>query len=110
MGNDSSIYDHDALWPVLQIAYDAASSRANSTGPQPIMWVPGGAPGDSVSMGVALLVANWTGAPEPELNKPVATDSPLGTSSGQGVTYTQAAEEQLEYLLTVVPGAPNGAG
>lgn len=108
-GNASAIYDYDALQPVLQIAYNAASARANSTGAQPIMWVPGGAPGDSVSIGVAILVANWTGAPEPELNKPIATDSPLGTSSGQGVTYAQAAEEQLEYLLTVVPRAPNGA-
>ena len=109
VGNESSIYDYDALRPVLQLAYDAASSRANITGPQPIMYVAGGAPGDSVSMGVALLVANWTGAPEPELNKPIATDSPLGTSSGQGVTYAQAAEEQLEYILTVVSRAPNGA-
>lgn len=94
---------------MLQVAHDAASARANSTGPQPIIWVPGGAPGDSVSIGVALLVANWTGAPEPELDKPVATDSPLGTSAGQGVTYARAVEEQLEYLLTVVPRAPNGA-
>ncbi|KZT64678.1 Six-hairpin glycosidase [Daedalea quercina L-15889] len=109
LGNDSALYNNTAVQPVIQIAYNVAYNRSNSTGPQPIMYVEGGAAGDPVSIGVALLIANWTGAPEPELNRPEAALSPYGESIGQGVTYARAAEDQLEYILTVVPRADNGA-
>ncbi|KAH9917745.1 uncharacterized protein B0H18DRAFT_1096454 [Fomitopsis serialis] len=109
IGNNSSSYNYTALRPVLQIAYNAAYNRSNATGPQPIMYVEGGAAGDPASIGIAMLIANWTGAPEPELDRPELADSPFGTSVGQGVSYARAAEEQLEYLLTVVPRTSDGA-
>ncbi|KAH9924009.1 Six-hairpin glycosidase-like protein [Fomitopsis serialis] len=102
-------YSYAALAPVLQIAENAAANRSNSTGPQPVMYVDGAAAGDPASLGVAILLANWTGAPDPELDRPLNASSPHGVSFGRGVTYARAAAEQLEYLLTVVPRTDDGA-
>ncbi|KAH9828825.1 Six-hairpin glycosidase-like protein [Rhodofomes roseus] len=105
----SDPYSYAALAPVLQIAYNAAASRSNSTGPQPVMYAQGGAAGDPASLGVAILLANWTGAPNPPLDVPLNATDPRGVNFGQGVTYARAAAEQLEYLLTVVPRTDDGA-
>ncbi|KZT63338.1 Six-hairpin glycosidase [Daedalea quercina L-15889] len=110
LGNSSSNpYNYTALQPVLQIAHNVAANRSNSTGPQPVMYVQGGAAGDPASLGVAILLANWTGAPEPQLNNPLNASNPRGVNLGRGVTYARAASEQLEYLLTVVPRTDDGA-
>lgn len=86
-----------ALAPVLQIAYDVVRTRSNVSVPQPIVNVPGGAAGDPASIGQAVLLANWTGAPEPFAGVDGA------------VTYARAATEQLQYTLTVVPRTADGA-
>ncbi|KAF9805683.1 hypothetical protein IEO21_08957 [Rhodonia placenta] len=90
-------YNLTALAPVLQIARNVVGSRSNSSQPQPLWNVSGGAAGDPVSIGQAVLLANWTGAPEPY----------PGVDSA--VTYARAAAEQLEYTLQVVPRTTNGA-
>ncbi|CCO33654.1 hypothetical protein BN14_07739 [Rhizoctonia solani AG-1 IB] len=51
--------------------------------------MPDGSAADPASNGVGVLIANWTGA--------------------SGANYAQAAADQLTYLLTVTPRAPNGA-
>ena len=105
--NDS--YNYTALRPVLQIAYNAAANRSNSTDAQPIWYVEGGAAGDPASMGVAILIANWTGAPQPELNVALNASTPKGVKMGRGVSYDRAAREQVEYLLNDVPRTDDGA-
>lgn len=52
----------------------------------------GGAAGDPPSIGVAVLLANWTGA---------------GAQDGQD--YAGAAASQLEFLLEKVPKTSDGA-
>ncbi|KAH9850434.1 Six-hairpin glycosidase-like protein [Lenzites betulinus] len=67
------------------------STKADIQGPQPFMDVNGGAAGDPPSIGVAVLLANWTGA------------------GSDGQDYAGAAQNQLEYLLEKVPKTDDGA-
>ncbi|PCH34528.1 hypothetical protein WOLCODRAFT_19400 [Wolfiporia cocos MD-104 SS10] len=104
-------YNASALAPPLQIVYNAAANRSNATGPQPFIYVEGGAAGDLASLGVAFLLANWTGADEPPLNQPpvnVSTNETLN-GKGKGMSHVRAIEEQLEYTLTVISHASDGA-
>ncbi|CEL53344.1 hypothetical protein RSOLAG1IB_06311 [Rhizoctonia solani AG-1 IB] len=61
--------------------------QTKTPGELPLM--PDGSAADPASNGVGVLIANWTGA--------------------SGANYAQAAADQLTYLLTVTPRAPNGA-
>lgn len=60
-------------------------------------------------MGVAILIANWTGAPQPELNVALNASTPHDVRMGRGVSYDRAAREQVEYLLNDVPRTDDGA-
>lgn len=89
-----------SLEPVLAIAHDIVANRSISnngiTGPQPLM--ANGAAGDPASIGVAVLLANWT----------------LGSNGGDGkyggVDYEGAAKDQLDFLFSdQVPKTPDGA-
>jgi hypothetical protein len=81
-----------SLEAVLEIARAAvaalpAGAAANASG-QPL--VDGdGAAGDPASIGIAVLLANWTGLP--------------------GADYAGAADAQVRYLLNSVPRTPDGA-
>ncbi|RPD56883.1 hypothetical protein L226DRAFT_538351 [Lentinus tigrinus ALCF2SS1-7] len=83
-----------SLDEVVSIAQAVVKNRTGSdvSGPQPLMDVSGGAAGDPPSIGVAVLLANWTGA-----------------GSRDGLDYAGAAQEQLEFLLTSVPKTSDGA-
>ena len=63
-------------------------------GPQPLIGgtTSGEAAGDPASIGVAVLLANWTGA-----------------GAGDKLDYAGAARDQLEYLLEKVPRTSDGA-
>lgn len=52
-----------------------------------------GSAGDPASVGVAVLLANWTGA----------------STAGTNYTYSGAAADQLQYLLTKAPTTQDGA-
>ncbi|KAJ7343474.1 Six-hairpin glycosidase-like protein [Mycena albidolilacea] len=82
-----------ALAPVFSIAKNVVSAlKLNSTsGPSGLVGGDGAA-GDPASIGVAVLLANWT-----------------GQGSGDGVDYAKAAQSQLEYTLNVVPRTSDGA-
>lgn len=84
----------DSLSDVFAIAKSVVANRSTSNGniqgPQPFM--KDGAAGDPASIGVAVLLANWT-----------------GRSSEDGVDYAGAAKDQLDYLLTQVPRTSDGA-
>ena len=67
-------------------------AKAEVQGPQPLMDVNGGAAGDPPSIGVAVLLANWTGA-----------------GARDGLDYAGAAQKQLEFLLEKVPKTSDGA-
>ncbi|KAG7097619.1 hypothetical protein E1B28_004952 [Marasmius oreades] len=79
------------LTPVLSIAKNVVSNRASSNqnvvGPQPLM--ADGSAADPASIGVAVLLANWT-------------------KQGGG-DYAGAAKDQLDFLYQKVPKASNGA-
>ncbi|KAJ7632632.1 Six-hairpin glycosidase [Roridomyces roridus] len=80
-----------AIAPVFSIAKNVVSALSNSTtGPQALISGDGAA-GDPASIGVAVLLANWTGQ---------------GTG---GLNYAAAAQNQLDYLLNVVPRTSDGA-
>ncbi|KAJ6630814.1 Six-hairpin glycosidase-like protein [Mycena sp. CBHHK59/15] len=83
-----------AIAPVFSIARNVVSGRGasngNVTGPQPLLR--DGSAGDPASIGVAVLMANWTGQ---------------GAADGQD--YARAARDQLDYLLNVVPHTSDGA-
>ncbi|KAI9065704.1 hypothetical protein FKP32DRAFT_1567367 [Trametes sanguinea] len=83
-----------SLDEVISIARSVVQARAKADvqGPQPLMDASGGAAGDPPSIGVAVLLANWTNA---------------GAQDGQD--YAGAAQDQLEYLLTTVPKTSDGA-
>ncbi|KAI0367867.1 hypothetical protein BV20DRAFT_529608 [Pilatotrama ljubarskyi] len=83
-----------ALDEVVAIARSVVQNRtkADVQGPQPLMDANGGAAGDPPSIGVAVLLANWTGA---------------GAQDGQD--YASAATDQLEFLLEKVPKTSDGA-
>ena len=88
----------DSLAEVVAIARSVVRNRtssasdASNSGPQPLMDVNGGAAGDPPSIGVAVLLANWTGA-----------------GAQDDVDYAGAAQEQLQFLLTRVPRTSDGA-
>ncbi|KAL1942282.1 hypothetical protein VTO73DRAFT_6346 [Trametes versicolor] len=83
-----------SLDEVISIAREVVQNRtkADVQGPQPLMDANGGAAGDPPSIGVAVLLANWTGA---------------GAQDGQD--YAGAAASQLEFLLEKVPKTSDGA-
>ncbi|CAE6402074.1 unnamed protein product [Rhizoctonia solani] len=75
----------DSLNDVIGISRNIVQSK--NAGELPLM--EDGSAADPASNGVGVLIANWTGA--------------------SGGDYAQAAADQLTYLLTVTPRAPNGA-
>lgn len=78
----------DALEPCFSIATRIVSSQnRNQTGPQPFMSDVSAA--DPASIGVCILIANWTNA--------------------GNLDYGAAATSQIEYLFTAVPKTPDGA-
>ena len=54
-------------------------------------------------------IANWTGAPQPQLNVALNASTPSGVKMGRGVSYDRMAREQVEYLLNDVPRTDDGA-
>ncbi|KDQ58245.1 hypothetical protein JAAARDRAFT_155953 [Jaapia argillacea MUCL 33604] len=83
-----------SLGEVLAIAQSTLSSLGGvGTSPQPL--VPNDAvAGDPASIGVAVLLANWTGD---------------GSSNNTNAQYGQAATNQLDFLYTDVPRTSDGA-
>ena len=83
-----------ALNDVLAIAHTIVSNRSisngNVTGPQPL--IQDLSAGDPASIGVAVLLANWT-----------------GQSASDGLDYSGAARDQLEFLLQKAPKTKDGA-
>ncbi|CAE6451774.1 unnamed protein product [Rhizoctonia solani] len=75
----------DSLDDVIGIARSIVQSKTN--GELPLM--EDGSAADPASNGVGVLLANWTGA--------------------SGGNYGQAAADQLSFLLSFTPRAPNGA-
>jgi hypothetical protein len=78
--------------PVFSIAQTTVATRnasngLNTTGPQPLM--KDGSAADPASIGVAVLLANWT--------------------SQGGENYNGAARDQLQFLLGSVPKTSDGA-
>ncbi|KAG8887993.1 hypothetical protein FRB98_008591 [Tulasnella sp. 332] len=72
------------LQPVISIAETAVNNRSGSEQ----LWGADGSAGDPASLGVAVLVANWTNAPY--------------------AAYAQAAEQQLGLLLAGTPRVETG--
>lgn len=72
---------------VKNIVGNRSTSNSNAKGAQPLMQ--DGSAADPASIGVAVLLANWTG------------------QSGQD--YAGAAKDQLDYLLQDVPKTSDGA-
>lgn len=81
---------NDVFAIAKSVVADRAHSNANATGPQPL--IKDGSAADPASIGVAVLLANWT-----------------GQASGDGVDFAGAAQDQLNYLLNVVPRTGDGA-
>ncbi|KAJ6547575.1 Six-hairpin glycosidase-like protein [Mycena capillaripes] len=79
-----------AIAPVFSIAHNVVSALKNVSGPTGLINGDGAA-GDPASIGVAVLLANWTG------------------QGSDGLDYAAAAQSQLEYLLNVVPHTSDGA-
>ncbi|ETW76346.1 hypothetical protein HETIRDRAFT_65769 [Heterobasidion irregulare TC 32-1] len=83
-----------SLADVLSIAQNIVSGRAksngNATGPQPL--IADGSAADPASIGVAVLLANWTG---------------LGRVDG--LDYAGAARDELDFLFNDVPKTSDGA-
>ncbi|KAF8688593.1 Glycosyl Hydrolase Family 88, partial [Rhizoctonia solani] len=75
----------NSLDDVIGISRSIVQSK--TAGELPLM--PDGSAADPASNGVGVLIANWTGA--------------------SGGNYAQAAADQLTFLLTITPRAPNGA-
>ncbi|KAI5895280.1 glycoside hydrolase family 105 protein [Schizophyllum commune H4-8] len=98
---DFSVFSNNALPPsqdapdsldrVLSIANetvaDRARSNSNATGAQPLMQ--DGSAGDPASVGVSVILANWTGQDDQD--------------------YAGAARDQLDFLLYHVPRTDDGA-
>ena len=80
-----------ALQPFFDIAQSVVAGRAasnsNATGPQPL--IQDGSAADPASIGVAVLLANWTGQ--------------------GGEDYAGAAKDQLDFLQFNVPRTSDGA-
>ncbi|KAG8215875.1 Six-hairpin glycosidase-like protein [Butyriboletus roseoflavus] len=83
-----------ALTDVFTIAHTILANRSisngNITGPQPL--IQDSSAGDPASIGIAVLLANWTGQ---------------GTLDG--LDYSGAAQDQLEFLFLKVPKTDDGA-
>ncbi|KAI0641706.1 Six-hairpin glycosidase-like protein [Trametes meyenii] len=79
-----------SLDEVISIAQGVVQNRtkANVQGAQPLVDAGGGAAGDPPSIGVAVLLANWTGS---------------------GDEYGAAAADQLAFILEKVPKTDDGA-
>ncbi|KAF8499997.1 Six-hairpin glycosidase [Hysterangium stoloniferum] len=80
------------LTEVISIAIKTISQPRNTTGPQPLI-ANDGAAGDPASIGVSVLLANWT----------------MARASGNRPDFTTAAAGQLDFLLTSVPRTSDGA-
>lgn len=82
-----------ALDPFFAIARQVVTNRTiannGTVGPQPLL--PDASAGDPASIGVSVLLANWTG------------------QDGGKVDYAGAAADQLAFLLEQVPRTPDGA-
>jgi hypothetical protein len=86
---------NSSITPELQPVFDIArniitgrrASNGNITGPQPL--IQDGSAADPASIGVAVLLANWTGQ--------------------DGGDYSGAAKDQLDFLQTRVPMTSDGA-
>lgn len=81
-----------ALGEVFTIAHNivVARSLSNITGPQPL--IADTSAGDPASIGVAVLLANWT-----------------GQGAIDGLDYAGAARDQLDYLFQNVSKTSDGA-
>ncbi|KAF9552861.1 Six-hairpin glycosidase [Agrocybe pediades] len=88
-----SLSDSKALDPFFAIAKNIVSNRAksnnNTVGPQPL--IQDGSAADPASIGVTVLLANWT-----------------GQDSGN-IDYAGAAKDQLDFLFEKVPKTSDGA-
>jgi len=51
-----------------------------------------GSAGDPASIGISILLANWT-----------------GQTNGNGTNFASAVRDQLDFLLNVAPRTPDGA-
>ncbi|KAF9003064.1 Six-hairpin glycosidase-like protein [Cyathus striatus] len=83
---------HDAMQPFFQIAREVVQNRSESngniSGPQPL--IQDGSAADPSSIGMSVLIANWT------------------SQDSGSVDYATAATDQLNFLLTKVPRASDG--
>lgn len=78
------------VWAITHAVVANRSSTSAWSGPQPL--VQDGSAADPASLGVAVLLANWT-----------------GQGSLDGLDYARAALDQLEFLLLKVPRTHDGA-
>lgn len=92
--NSVNASEADSLAAVFQIAHDIVLNRTisngNITGPQPL--INDSSAGDPASIGMAVLLASWT-----------------QQYLGDGLDYSGAATDQLNYLFDVVPHTEDGA-
>lgn len=72
------------------IVANRSISNGNITGPQPL--IQDSSAGDPASIGVAVLLANWT-----------------GQGASDGLNYLGAARDQLEFLFQIAPKTNDGA-
>ncbi|KAF8581962.1 Six-hairpin glycosidase [Ramaria rubella] len=100
---------------ITSIAQNTVSQLKNTTTSQPLV-AGDGAAGDPASIGVAVLLANWTNAIEPIANSTNTNATHTnGTHTNETTTtvaapsYAEAATDQLEFLLTSVPRTSDGA-
>lgn len=89
----SSLASTHGLDPFFAIAHEVVANRStannNTSGPQ--AFLPDGSAGDPPSIGVAVLLADWTNQDDGKLD------------------YAGAAKDQLDFLLNDVPRASDGA-
>ncbi|KAF9446430.1 Six-hairpin glycosidase [Macrolepiota fuliginosa MF-IS2] len=83
------------LEPFFSIPNNVVGNRANlnngTVGPQPL--IPDASAADPASIGMSVLLANWTGQ----------------ANGNASMDFAGAARDQLDYLLNVVPRTPDGA-
>ena len=79
-----------ALEPVFNISRIIVGMQTKEKGPKP--FIPDGSAADPASIGVAVLLSDWT-----------------GQSQVDSLDYAQAVKDQLEYLLHKVPHSADGA-
>lgn len=73
--------------PILELTRNVVNARPKGNGPQPLMREDSVA--DPASLGVAVLICNWT--------------------SQTGADYRAAVQDQLDYVLNVAPRSREGA-